>query len=74
MSNSKWKIGESVVVRPANKQGKIISSGSVADGYSVNESVQVEYTDGSSEWISSDNISKFLVEVDPKNNNTFLTE
>tara|TARA_R110002124_G_scaffold227691_1_gene392884 strand:- start:561 stop:782 length:222 start_codon:yes stop_codon:yes gene_type:complete len=70
----KWQIGESVVVRTTHKQGKIVSSSTTADGYSMNENVEVQYNDGSSEWISTNNISKFLTEVDPKTNSTFLSE
>jgi len=71
---NKWQIGESVVNRTTHKQGKIVSNAATADGYSINENVEVQYNDGSSEWVAADNISKFLVEVDPKNNSTFLSE
>tara|TARA_R100000951_G_scaffold76261_1_gene64350 strand:+ start:90 stop:317 length:228 start_codon:yes stop_codon:yes gene_type:complete len=71
---NKWQIGESVVVRSTHKQGKIVGSTTSADGYSINENVKVQYNDGSIESVPANNISKFLVEVDPKNNTTFLSE
>ena len=72
---NKWQVGESVVNRTTHKQGKIVSNAAAtADGYSVNENVEVQYNDGSSEWVPTNNISKFLVEVDPKSNSTFLSE
>tara|TARA_R100001082_G_C4358246_1_gene157980 strand:- start:1261 stop:1479 length:219 start_codon:yes stop_codon:yes gene_type:complete len=72
MFNSKWQIGESVVVRQTSKQGKVVDAAEDAKG--VTENVQVQYNDGSSEWMPADKVSKFLVEVDPKRNNQFLTE
>ena len=59
---NKWQIGESVVVRTTHKQGKVVSNSATADGYCINESIEVQYNDGSSEWVSADNISKFLTE------------
>mgnify|MGYP001353374860 CR=1 FL=1 len=59
---NKWQIGESVVVRTTHKQGKVVSSSAMADGHSINESIEVQYNDGSSEWVPAENISKFLTE------------
>tara|TARA_R100000697_G_C5459731_1_gene199443 strand:- start:284 stop:511 length:228 start_codon:yes stop_codon:yes gene_type:complete len=56
---NKWQIGESVVVRDTSQQGKVIDSKS-DDG--INEDVQIQYRDGSSEWLSANSVSKFLTE------------
>ena len=70
--NNTWKIGESVVVRNTRQQGKVVDAADNKQG--ITENVQVQFEDGSSEWLPGDSVSKLLVEVEPKNNNTFLTE
>ena len=73
MNNTqRWQIRESVVVRASHQQAKVV--GSRLDEQGLLESVQVQYNDGSVEWVPSSNISKFLVEVEPKNNKKFLSE
>tara|TARA_R110002020_G_scaffold111039_2_gene256400 strand:+ start:584 stop:802 length:219 start_codon:yes stop_codon:yes gene_type:complete len=72
MYNTKWQIGESVVVRNTHQQGKIVDASDNEKG--ITENVQVQYKDGSSEWIPGDNISKLLVEVEPRSDKKFLSE
>ena len=72
MYNKQWQIGESVVVRNTHQQGKVINASDNEKG--ITENVQVQYKDGSSEWIPGNNISKLLVEVEPRSDKKFLSE
>ena len=72
MNNTQWQIGESVVIRNTHQQGTIINSETNNQG--IFENVHIQYKDGSSEWVSINNISKLLVEVEPKINKKFLSE
>tara|TARA_R100000900_G_scaffold125781_1_gene100333 strand:+ start:170 stop:400 length:231 start_codon:yes stop_codon:yes gene_type:complete len=70
-----YNVGEMVVNRDSYKQGQVSE---------INESeqkVQIRYEDGSSQWVDVSNVSKLLLEVDPKTNpdgwgreNNFLYE
>ncbi len=72
MYNKQWQVGESVVVRNTHQQGKIVDAADNAQG--ITENVQVQYKDGSSEWMPGDKISKLLVEVEPRDDRKFLSE
>ena len=72
MYNKQWQIGESVVVRNTHQQGKIVDASDNTQG--ITENVEVQYKDGSSEWMPGDKISKLLVEVEPRNDKKFLSE
>ena len=72
MYNAKWQIGESIVVRNTHQQGKIVDASDNKQG--ITENVQVQYKDGSSEWMPGDKISKLLVEVEPRSDKKFLSE
>jgi len=56
----KWQIGESVVVRQTSQQGKVVDAAENEKG--LTENVQVQYNDGSTEWMPADKVSKFLTE------------
>mgnify|MGYP005829402529 FL=1 len=66
------QIGESVVLKGTLQQGKVVDAAD--DERGLAEHVKVEFKDGSSNWVPNDNITKMLVEVDPKTNKTFLAE
>tara|TARA_R110000824_G_scaffold314345_1_gene501198 strand:+ start:3028 stop:3252 length:225 start_codon:yes stop_codon:yes gene_type:complete len=72
MNNTQWQIGESVVIRNTHQQGTVINSETNNQG--ISESVQIQYKDGSSEWVSINDVSKLLVEVEPKSDKKFLSE
>tara|TARA_R100000664_G_C2752834_1_gene140128 strand:- start:1837 stop:2055 length:219 start_codon:yes stop_codon:yes gene_type:complete len=72
MYNKQWQVGESVVVRNTHQQGKIVDAADNEQG--ITENVQVQYKDGSSEWMPGDKISKLLVEVEPRDDRKFLSE
>ena len=72
MYNKQWQVGESVVVRNTHQQGKIVDASDNEQG--ITENVQVQYKDGSSEWMPGDKISKLLVEVEPRDDRKFLSE
>ena len=72
MYNKQWQVGESVVVRNTHQQGKIVDAADNEKG--ITENVQVQYKDGSSEWMPGDKISKLLVEVEPRDDRKFLSE
>ena len=72
MYNKQWQVGESIVVRNTHQQGKIVDAADNAQG--ITENVQVQYKDGSSEWMPGDKISKLLVEVEPRDDRKFLSE
>ena len=57
---NKWQIGESVVVRQTTQQGKVVDAAENEKG--LTENVQVQYKDGSTEWMPADKVSKFLTE------------
>jgi len=57
-----YSIGEMVVNRDSFKQGQVSQ---------INESekkVQIQYEDGSTQWVDVSNVSKLLLEVDPRTN------
>jgi len=62
----KYNIGESVVNRQNLMTGRIVSV--------RGSSVEVRYVDGSKEWISEDDATKLLLEIDPKPNKRNLNE
>ena len=59
----KYALGESVVNRKSLKMGRVVDAVDSDDGFT--ESVEVEYEDGMKEWISTEGVSRLLLEVDP---------
>ena len=68
-----YELGESVVNRNNLKTGKVVDAVDADSGDT--ESVKLQYEDGSIEWMSTDSVSRMLMETDPKPNSTqFLTD
>jgi len=68
-----YELGESVVNRNNLKTGKVVDAVDTDSGDT--ESVKLQYEDGSIEWMSTDSVSRMLMETDPKPNSTqFLTD
>ena len=52
-----YNVGEKIVNRESHKTGVIIES--------KDSRVEVQYDDGSKEWVAESTISKLLLETDP---------
>jgi len=61
-----YNVGENVIDRSSLKTGTIVN---------LNEqekTFEIKFDDGSTGWITEDNVSKFLLETDPNPNRTKL--
>lgn len=73
MKNSEqYIVGEVLVNRNSFRQGTVMDI--VEDGNKTTEAVNLQYEDGSTEWVTVSNVSKLLLETDPKPNSTNLNE
>jgi len=61
-----YNVGEKVVNRESHKTGVIVES--------KDTQLEVQYDDGSKEWVVESAISKLLLETDPQSNSVFLQE
>tara|TARA_Y100000034_G_scaffold111673_1_gene144966 strand:- start:4965 stop:5177 length:213 start_codon:yes stop_codon:yes gene_type:complete len=67
-----YELGESVVNRNNRKSGKIVDAVDSENGET--EAVKLQYEDGSVEWMSTNSVSKMLLETDPISDNQFLSD
>ena len=68
-----YNLGESVVHRGSQKMGKVVDAADSTEN-GTTESVKIQFEDGSTEWHSISEVSRMLYEVEPKQDNKFLTE
>ena len=68
-----YTVGEILVNRNNFKQGTVISIVENEDNKET-EAVNLKYEDGSEEWLAAGNVSRLLLETDPKPNTINLNE
>jgi len=67
-----YTIGESVVNKNNMRMATVVDA---TDNDGETDSIKIQYLDdGNVEWVFSDKVTKLLLEVDPKPNNTNLNE
>ena len=71
-NGEKYVVGEVLVNRNSFRQGTVMNI--VEDDNNQTEAVNIQYEDSSTEWITVSNVSRLLLETDPKPNSTNLNE
>ena len=71
-NGEKYVVGEVLVNRNNFRQGTVMNI--VEGDNKETEAVNLQYEDGSAEWISVSNVSRLLLETDPKPKSTNLNE
>jgi len=61
-----YNVGEKVVNKESYKTGIITES--------KDSQVEIQYEDGSKEWVAESIINKFLLEIDPASDSVFLQD
>jgi hypothetical protein len=64
MNENQYDLGEALVNRNNLKMGNVVNSAESQEG--ITESVEIKYADGTKEWVSVSDVSRLLLEVDPK--------
>ncbi|HIJ11851.1 TPA: hypothetical protein HA278_07370 [Candidatus Woesearchaeota archaeon] len=64
MNENQYALGEALVNRNNLKMGNVVNSAESQEG--ITESVEIKYADGTKEWVSVSDVSRLLLEVDPK--------